>query len=130
MAMVDESIYGTDIKNTWEIGPNGDFKTLSGLQNAEQAVYNRLMTKYGELYKFYDEYGNRDHEVIGETNKAIAENKLKIYTANCLKAEPRVEMINNISVMFEEDVIIVEASVKFITENQLSNLVFNLGRLS
>nr|WP_319372446.1 DUF2634 domain-containing protein [uncultured Methanobacterium sp.] len=128
--MVDESIYGTDIKNTWEVGPGGDFKTVSGLKNAEQAVYNRLMTKYDELYKFYDGYGNKDHEVIGETDKAIAENKLKIYTENCLKAEPRVEEIKNISVTFEKDVIIVEASVKFLTENQSSNFVFNLERIS
>lgn len=130
MAMVDESIYGTDIKNTWEVGPNGDFKTASGLKNAEQAVYNRLMTKYDELYKFYDEYGNQDHDVVGETDQAIAENKLKIYTGNCLKKEPRVERVDNISVTFEKDIIIVEASVKFITENQSSNLVFNLERLS
>lgn len=128
--MVDETIYGTDIKNTWEVGPHGDIKTVSGLKNAEQAVYNRLMTKYDELYKFYDGYGNQDHDVIGETNKTIAENKIKIYTENCLRKEPRVEMIRNIAVSFEKDVIIVEAAVKFITENQLSNLVFNLERLS
>lgn len=128
--MVDETIYGTDIKNTWEVGPHGDFKTVSGLQNAEQAVYNRLMTKYDELYKFYEGYGNQDHDVLGETDRAVAENKLKIYTENCLKREPRVEMISNIVVTFEKDVIIVEATVKFITENQLSNMVFNLERLS
>jgi len=128
--MVDESIYGTDIKNTWEVGPHGDFKTVSGIQNAEQAVYNRLMTKYDELYKFYEGYGNQDHEVIGETDKAIAKNKLKIYTDNCLKREPRVERVDNISVTFEKNVFIVEAVVKFITENAVSNLVFNLERLS
>jgi len=127
--MVDESIYGTDIKNTWEVGPHGDFKTVSGLQNAEQAVYNRLMTKYDELYRFYGGYGNQDHDVIGEVDKSIAENKLKIYTENCLKREPRVEGLDNISVTFEKDIIIVEASVKFITENTSSNLVFNLERL-
>ena len=127
--MVDETIYGTDIKNTWEVGPHGDFKRVSGLKNAEQAVYNRLETKYDELYKFYDGYGNQDFDVIGETDKAIAENKLKIYTENCLKREPRVETINNISVTFVKDVIIVEVSVKFITENTSSNLIFNLERL-
>jgi len=127
--MVDESIYGTDVKNTWEVGPGGDFKTVKGLQNAEQAVYNRLMTKYDELYKFYIGYGNQDYEVIGETDKAIAENKLKIYTENCLRKEPRVEQVDNITVTFEHDSIIVEVSVKFITENQSSNLVFTLERL-
>lgn len=127
--MVDESIYGTDIKNTWEVGPHGDFKIVTGMQNAEQAVYNRLMTKYDELYRFYDGYGNKDHEVIGETDKAIAENKLKIYTENCLKREPRVESIDNIAVTFEHDLIIVEVSVKFITESNSSNLVFTLERL-
>lgn len=127
---MDESIYGTDIKNSWEVGPNGDLKTISGLQNAKQAVYNRLMTKFDELYYFnYKEYGNKDYEVIGETNKSIAGNKLKIYTETCLKKEPRVEQINNISVTFERDIIIVEVSVKFITENEPSNLVFNLERL-
>ena len=127
--MVDESIYGTDVKNTWEVGPSGDFKTVKGLQNAEQAVYNRLMTKYDELYKFYDGYGNQDHEVIGETDEAIAANKLKIYTENCLKREPRVELVDNIAVTFEKEMIVVEVSVKFITENTSSNLVFNLERL-
>lgn len=128
--MVDETIYGTDIKNTWEVGPHGNIKTVSGLKNAEQAVYNRLQTKYDELHQFYNEYGNKDYEVIGETEKAIAENKLKIYTENCLRKEPRVETIGEIIVRFDKDVIIVEAAVKFITENQLSNLVFNLERLS
>lgn len=127
--MVDESIYGTDIKNTWEVGPNGDFKIVTGIENAEQAVYNRLMTKYDELYQFYDGYGNRDHEVIGETDKAIAENKLKIYTESCLKAEPRVEEIGEIIVTFEKDVVIIDVSVKFITENNSSNIVFTLERL-
>ncbi|MBF4474523.1 DUF2634 domain-containing protein [Methanobacterium formicicum] len=129
MAMVDETIYGTDIKNTWEVGPHGDIKTVSGLKNAEQAVYNRLMTKYDELYKFYDGYGNHDHDVIGETDKAVAENKLKIYTENCLRKEPRVEEIGDIMVTFERDVIIVEVIVKFISENKSSNLVFTLERL-
>lgn len=127
--MVDETIYGTDIKNTWEVGPHGDIKTVSGLKNAEQAVYNRLMTKYDELYKFYDGYGNQDHDVIGETDKAVAENKIKIYTENCLRKEPRVEEIRDIMVTFERDVIIVEVIVKFISENKSSNLVFTLERL-
>lgn len=126
---MDENIYGTDIKNTFELGPHGDFKTVSGLKNAEQAVYNRLKTKYDELHQFYNEYGNRDYEVIGETEKAIAENKLKIYTETCLRKEPRVETIGEIIVRFDKDVIIVEATVKFITENKSSNLVFTLERL-
>lgn len=127
--MVDEAIYGTDIKNTWEVGPGGDFKTVTGTENARQAVYNRLMTKYDELFSFYEGYGNKDYEVVGETNKAIAENKLKIYTENCLRAEPRVEEVGEILVSFEHDVVIIDVAVKFITENNQSNIVFTLGRL-
>lgn len=126
---MDESIYGTDVKNTWEVGPGGDLKLVTGMQNAEQAVYNRLMTKHDELYKFYSGYGNQDHDVIGETDQAIAENKLKIYTENCLRKEPRIEKVDNISVSFEREVIIIEVSVKFLTENVISNLVFTLERL-
>lgn len=125
---MDESIFGTDIKISWEVGPNGDFKLISGISNAEQAVYNRLMTRFDELYLFeYVGYGNRSYEVLGETHKKIAANKLKIYTEQCLKAEPRVEEIYDVNITFDKNIVIIDVSVKLVSETTSSNLVFRLG---
>lgn len=126
--MTDEAIFGTDIINTFEIGPNGDFKTVSGIDNAEQRIYNRTMTKMDELDEFgYDSYGNESWDVLGETDKKIVESKTEIYEESCLKKEPVVEDIIDISVSFDGKIIIVEVEVKLIEQTNTNNLVFGLG---
>lgn len=123
---VDEAIFGADIKNTWEVDVNGDLKTVSGIENAKQRVYNRIMTRLDELIEFYTGYGNESWEIVGETDKEIAASKIKIYTESCLKKEPVVEEILDIQVSFGDEIITVEAEVKFIEQTNSSNLVFGL----
>lgn len=121
----DEQIFGTDFNNSFEIGPNGDFKLTSGLENAEQRVYNRSMTKLGEL-EYNEDYGNESWSVIGETDREIAESKVKIFEESCLKREPVVEEIIDIDVSFDGKTINVGVEVRYINQTNTSNLVFGL----
>jgi hypothetical protein len=123
----DEQIFGTDFNNSFEIGPNGDFKLTSGLKNAEQRVYNRVMAKLGELEQLgYPDYGNESWTVPGETDREVAESKIKIFTESCLKSEPVVEDIIDIMVSSSDEIVTVEVEVQLIGQTNTSNLVFGL----
>lgn len=120
--MVD---FGCDFDRSWTATPQGDFKLVTGLSNAEQAVYNRLKTRLGELTALgHSTYGNDAINVPGTTNRAVAENKVIIYTKNCLLQEPRVETIEDIKVIWQERALIIDATVTLIGEDKPTNLIF------
>src|ERR1035438_122474 len=101
MFMVDSVDFGGDIDSSWEANAQGDFLTVSGVDNAAQAVYNRLMTKLDELDAFgYINYGNQADEVIGNTDIETSKELIILYTTTCLLQEPRVSEINSINVLY------------------------------
>jgi len=123
--MVD---FGTDFNSEWTSNSQGDFLTITGLENAEQAIYNRLMTRLDELIQLnYINYGNRSYEVIGTTDLVAGTAEIKIYTTNCLLAEPRVQEINDIDVDFDGSSATVYADVLLIGEDKPTNMVINIG---
>ena len=124
--MVD---FGTDIDSRWTNTPQGDLAIVTGLSNAEQAVYNRLMTRLGELdWAEYTNYGSQGEEVIGETDLETAKSKIALYDTICLLQDPRVEDIYDVNV-FIDDVgcAVVDISVKLIGEDNPSNFIIKHG---
>ena len=123
--MVD---FGTDIDSRWIANSQGDFLTITELDNAEQAIYNRLMTRLNELIQLnYIDYGNRSYELIGTTDITVGTAEIKIYTTNCLLAEPRVQEINNINIDFTGLSATVYVDVQLIGEDQPTNMIINIG---
>ena len=126
--MTDNVDFGCDIDSSWEANAQGDFKTVSGVDNAAQAVYNRLMTKLGELDPFgYTNYGNQSHEVIGDTDIEVAKELIILYTTVCLLQEPRVSDINSINVSYTVNSFEVSVDLQLIGEDIPTNIIFKKG---
>lgn len=119
--MVD---FGTDIESTWTPNPQGDFKLISDVENAKQAIINRLLTQYDELASLgYTGYGNKSHELAGLTDIKLATETIKIHTHECLLREPRVNEILNIECTYNNKVITVDISIKMIDEDHTENMI-------
>lgn len=119
--MVD---FGTDIKSSWTSNERGDFKIISETENAEQAIRNRLLTKYDELESLgYTGYGNKSCDVPGMTNIEQAKSYLRLYTEECLMREPRVQEIIKIDLYYSKKVMTIDISLKMIDEDTTTNLV-------
>jgi hypothetical protein len=122
----DDVDFGTDIDSSWTANAQGDFQTVSGTDNALQAIRNRLLTKLDELIDFgYVSYGNRAIEIIGTTDLKTAEQLIKLYTTECLMQEPRVEEIPAINVVVSNSEFTCEVDIKLIGEANTNNIVFS-----
>jgi hypothetical protein len=109
--------YGTDLKNTFEVvnpeiqkDENGlsflelEFKTVSGIENLEQAIYNRLITHFGEFELFqYYKFFNPVYDYWMSTNIPLAIQGMKYGTIECLRTEPFVQEVNNVDVTSLEE---------------------------
>jgi hypothetical protein len=126
--MVDNVDFGCDINSSWEANPQGDFLTVFGVDNAIQAVYNRLMTKLNELNAFgYINYGNQSDEVIGSTDIEVGKQLIILYTTVCLLQEPRVQDINSIDVSYTLNGFECNVNVQLIGEDTPTNIIFTKG---
>ena len=88
--MVNPEIFGIDYSSKGFIASNGDAGCVEDLDNAVQAIKNRIKTRLGTYPAIDDEYGSELHRIYGEklTDEKLAE--LEIYLRNCLLNEPRV----------------------------------------
>lgn len=88
--MVNPEIFGIDYSSTGFIASNGDAGCVEDLDNAVQAIKNRIKTRLGTYPTIDDEYGSEIYRIYGEklTDEKLAE--LEIYLRNCLLNEPRV----------------------------------------
>lgn len=121
--MVD---YGKDIDSSFSVNPSGDISIVSGVDNAKQAILNRLKTKLEELscFDFYD-YGNASYQHLGSTNIDYVIGAVEIETRETLLSEPRVDTVEYVNVNYEETKITVDASCILTDESQL-DLEFDL----
>ena len=77
-----------------------EFKLVHDLDNALQAIYNRLMTEYGEFELFqYFHFYNLVFNYLMTTNIPIAMEGMKVATKECLDVEPFVETVNDVNVV-------------------------------
>jgi hypothetical protein len=88
--MVNPEIFGIDYSSTGFIASNGDAGCVEDLDNAVQAIKNRIKTRLGTYPTIDDEYGSEIYRIYGEklSDEKLAE--LEIYLRNCLLNEPRV----------------------------------------
>jgi|GEM_PF-2839536 len=128
--MPNDVDFGTDIDSEWTANAQGDFKLISGKDNALQAIKTRLLTKYDELIVFgYSKYGNQSINVIGTTDLETAEQLIQLYTTECLLQEPRVEDIGIVNINVTNQGFSGDVDVKLIGESSTDNLVFSKSTL-
>jgi hypothetical protein len=76
-----------------------DLAVQTGRSNLVQSLIVRLMTERGELAALgHPEYGSRHHRLIGEPNTESNRNLLKLYMIECIKQDPRIDLIVQITV--------------------------------
>jgi phage baseplate assembly protein W len=76
-----------------------DLDRQSGMANLTQSLIVRLMTERGELAPLgHPNYGSRHHQLIGEPNTESNRNLVKLYMIECIKQEPRIAAILQITV--------------------------------
>lgn len=96
--MTDTEIYGTDYDSRGLISSNGDIGLVSELDNAEQAIRNRLLTKLGTYPTIDTDYGSEVSSVLGEKHNEDLISQLSVYVENCMLDEPRVYGITDLSI--------------------------------
>jgi phage baseplate assembly protein W len=113
-----------------------DLKVVSGVDNLEQAIANRLKTRKGELAALgHPEYGSRHHELIGEPNVDRTRNLIKLYVLQALAQEPRITRVVSAKVRPEHqpprETVRIELTVEVLDAPSPFDLVvpFSLGAL-
>lgn len=105
-----------------------DLEMLKDLQNLQQALLLRFLTRTGELSLLgHPDYGSRLHTLIGELNNDTNRNRAKLFVLEALAAEPRVKQVNSVDVTQDPGVrtqINVKVSLKAIDADTPLNFVF------
>ncbi len=78
-----------------------DFAVSSYENNLWQAIYNRLLTNKGEYS--VKEYGSELFKAYGQKRNSFLLNRIKGFVVECLKQEPRIKILNDVRVLFDED---------------------------
>lgn len=96
--MTDTEIYGADYSSDGFITSEGDLGLVAELDNAEQAIRNRLLTRLGTYPTIDTNYGSEVPLVLGEKITKGLVSELRVYIENCMLEEPRVYEILNIDI--------------------------------
>jgi phage baseplate assembly protein W len=76
-----------------------DLEMLKDLQNLQQALLLRFLTRTGDLSLLgHPDYGSRLHTLIGALNNDTNRNRAKLFVLEALAAEPRVKQVNSVDV--------------------------------
>jgi len=141
VCMIDEELYGCDIKLQVETDPcfnglgadlkvskKGDLQVVSGRENLGQALMQRLLTRKGELSDLgHPGFGSRLHELIGLPNNQPTRDLVRLYAKECIMEEPRVKGIVEITVTpsgSDLSAVVIDITVLPIKSNVPMNLVF------
>ena len=105
---------GTDIKfdfDSMDISIEGSgIRAVSGKANLNQAISLRLMTTIGSL-RFHLTYGSGLPQLIGRSNSPGLAQIGKMFTAQALMREPRIQYVEDITVSTSTDEVIVDLIV-------------------
>jgi len=105
-----------------------DLKTLQGVEDLQQALLLRFLTRVGEMELLgHPSYGSRLHELIGELNSETNRNRAKLFVLQSIANEPRIEKVLSIFVtqnVSEPNRIDIDLSLKAIDFDTPFNLVF------
>lgn len=119
VAVPDTQPDGTNLK---------DLEMVKDLQNLQQALLLRFLTRTGELSLLgHPDYGSRLHTLIGELNNDTNRNRAKLFVLEALGAEPRVKQVNSVDVTADPRVrtqININVSLTAINSDTPLNFVF------
>lgn len=105
-----------------------DLATLSGVEDLQQALMLRFLTRVGEMSILgHPNYGTRLHELIGELNSETNRNRAKLFVLQSLAGEPRIETVLSVSVTqnsSDPTRMDIDLSLKAINSDTPFNLVF------
>jgi len=105
-----------------------DLEMLKDLQNLQQALLLRFLTRAGELSLLgHPDYGSRLHTLIGGLNNDTNRNRAKLFVLEALGAEPRVKQVNSVDVTQDPGVrtqININVSLTAIDSDTPLNFVF------
>jgi phage baseplate assembly protein W len=103
-----------------------DLKTVQALENLEQALLLRFLTRQGDLTQLgHPAYGSRLYTLIGERNTATNRNRAKLFVLEALAAEPRVARVVSVDVTGVRDTLNIAVSLIAISSTTPLNLVFS-----
>lgn len=128
--MVDTEIYGSDYSSLGFVTSDGDIGTVSDLENAKQAIHNRLLTRLGTYPQIDTEYGSEIHTILGEHLNEAKINELMVYVTNCMLEEPRVQSIIELNIIKNDyESLMIELLVQLVdgTEIEISEEIDVLG---
>jgi len=104
-----------------------DIATITGTDNVQQSLINRIMTRKGELTDLgHPEYGSNHHDLIGELNTESNRNLLKFHILECLSHEPRIEKIVRTQIKADTDnyaLVRIYLEIKIVTVTSPINLI-------
>jgi phage baseplate assembly protein W len=80
---------GVDVNRKWQLW-NNDLILVNDFDNLYQAIYNRLMTTLNDMSYFYDEYGSRLKEYLGQPMKEHVLDSIAEEVVTELNKEPRI----------------------------------------
>jgi phage baseplate assembly protein W len=128
---------GSDLSVSGRPGSNAkDLETLAAVQNLQQALLLRFLTRTGELTDLgHPDYGSRLYQLIGELNNEANRNRAKLYVLESLKGEPRVQEVISVKVTqrsaekgmpswVDRMTVDISISVRTIVDGTVLNLVF------
>ena len=135
LRLLDDLLHGDDRTPGHDLTPvrrsetgQQDLGTATMLDNLEQALLLRFMTRHGELALLgHPDYGSRLHELIGEPNTETTRNRAKMYTLIALAAEPRVAQVLSVDVAIDprdRSRVNIAVSVRTLHADTPLNLVF------
>lgn len=118
--MTDTEIYGTDYASTGFVTSDGDIGLVVELDNAVQAIRNRLLTRLGTYPSIDDEYGSEIHEVLGEKITPETISELEVHIQDCILSEPRVYEITDLEVNVEDkDTLRIELQLQLVDGSEV-----------
>lgn len=124
-----EEIFGIDYDCNGELTSTGDLMLVDGLDNAKQAIRNRLLTRI-MIYDYLNDYGCDLDKVIGEPTKQASLQLLNLLIKDSLNLEPRVQQILGLNSYFENKAIIAEMNLLLVDGTNMDlNIETGIGGL-
>jgi phage baseplate assembly protein W len=125
LARQNDRAGGSDLSTAGETG-KVDLETVRALENLEQALLLRFLTRMGDLTQLgHPAYGSRLYTLIGERNTATNRNRAKLFVLEALAAEPRVARVVSVDVTGVRDTLNIAVSLIAIRSTTPLNLVFS-----
>lgn len=80
---------GVDVSRQWQQF-NGELVLVDGVDNVEQAIFNRLSCIFDDMAYFYSNYGSHMRDYMGKVNVFNNWDLLANEVADCVLQDPRV----------------------------------------